>query len=254
MSGSRANARSMATSKLKSPSKVRRTIKANEKSLPPGLIKPPKLSLAARRALSDTIFARLSKITPDPKCELFYTTPFQLLVSVALSAQTTDKMVNACMQPVYEAGFTVDDAIRLGADGLLPLIQRIGFAPTKSKNVAKLARLLKDLHQSDVPHSRAALEALPGVGRKTANVILAEIFGEPTLAVDTHVFRVGARLGLHRAATPEKAELELLACVAEKYRPRAHHWLILHGRYTCKALRPECDRCVLRDLCPSLKR
>lgn len=210
------------------------------------------MSLAARRQLADEIFARLAKANPDPRCELYYETPFQLLVSVALSAQTTDKMVNACMEPVYKAGFTVEDMLRLGADGLLPIIRRIGFAPTKSKNVAKMARILKDAYGGEVPREREQLEALPGVGRKTANVILAEIFGEPTLAVDTHVFRVGKRLGLHTASTPEKAEPEILASVDEKHRPKAHHWLILHGRYTCKAIRPDCEHCVLQDICPSL--
>lgn len=218
------------------------------------LVTPRPMSLAARRKLAGEIFDRLKAQRPDPHCELYYKTPFQLLVSVVLSAQTTDRMVNACMQPVYDQGFTVDDAIRLGADGLLPLIRRIGFAPTKSKNIAKLAQKIKDLHSSEVPRTREELEALPGVGRKTANVVLAEIWHEPTMAVDTHVFRVGGRLGLHRAPTPEKAEGELMQVIDKKYLPAAHHWLILHGRYTCKAIRPECTKCLLSDICPSLSR
>lgn len=212
------------------------------------------MSLAARRKLADEVFARLGRANPAPRCELYYETPFQLLVSVVLSAQTTDKMVNACMEPVYKAGFTVADALALGADGLLPLIRRIGFAPTKSKNIARLAAILRETYGGEVPRLRAQLEALPGVGRKTANVVLAEIFGEPTLAVDTHVFRVGRRLGLHRAKTPDKAEPELLASIDQRHLPKAHHWLILHGRYTCKAIKPDCEHCVLQDICPSLVR
>ena len=242
------------TLRSKSPSKPRAAVRSKPKVLPgrAHLKKPARMSLEARRTLASTIFDRLAQANPDPRCELYYKTPFQLLVSVVLSAQTTDKMVNACMQPVYDQGFTVDDAIRLGADGILPLIRRIGFAPTKSKNVAKLAQDLREKHGGKVPRTREDLESLPGVGRKTANVILAEIWREPTMAVDTHVFRVGGRLGLHRAATPEKAEIELMKVIDQKYLPAAHHWLILHGRYTCKAVKPECERCILNDLCPSL--
>ncbi len=245
---------------MTSPSKSRnKKSRAAARSTPkkdlPGrahLSKPPRRSLPARRKLAGEIFDRLGAANPNPHCELYYKTPFQLLVSVVLSAQTTDKMVNACMQPVYDEGFSVDDAIQLGPDGLLPIIRRIGFAPTKAKNVAKLARLIKDLHGGEVPRHREELEALPGVGRKTANVVLAEIWHEPTMAVDTHVFRVGGRLGLHHAPTPEKAEAELMEAIDRKYLPAAHHWLILHGRYTCKAVRPDCDRCILNDICPSL--
>lgn len=212
------------------------------------------MPLEATRKLASEIFDRLGQVNPSPHCELYYTSPFQLLVSVVLSAQTTDRMVNACMQPVYDQGFTVDDALRFGPEGLLPIIRRIGFAPTKAQNVAKLAAQIKALHGGEVPRTREELEALPGVGRKTANVVLAEIWHEPTMAVDTHVFRVGARLGLHHAPTPEKAERELLKVIDRKYLPAAHHWLILHGRYTCKSIRPACEDCILNDLCPSLDR
>lgn len=213
------------------------------------------MSRAKRIAQVEEIIRRLKKIEPNPRCELYYKTPFHLLVSVVLSAQTTDKMVNACMQPLYDKGdFDVEHVLRLGADGLLKEIRRIGLAPTKSKRIVELAKLLKERHGSQVPDDRHALEALPGVGRKTANVILGELFGHPTIAVDTHVFRVSHRLGLHHENTPEKCEQVLLYLIDPKYLPAAHHWFILHGRYTCKAIRPECERCVLSDICPSYKR
>ena len=199
----------------------------------------------------EAIFTRLGEENPDPRCELYYRTPFQLLVSVVLSAQTTDKMVNRCMKPVYDEGFTPERAVELGAEGLLPLIRSIGFAPTKSKNIARLSKILLDSHGGGVPHDRTALEALPGVGKKTASVILAELWDEPVLAVDTHVFRVGKRWGLHGESTPEKAAIRLMEVINRRFLPKAHHWMILHGRYTCKARRPRCDVCVIRHLCPS---
>lgn len=213
---------------------------------------PRKLTGPKRRELVEELARRFKRIFADPRCELYYVTPFQLLVSVVLSAQTTDKMVNACMREVYDRGFTPEDAVRLGPDGILQKIRRIGLAPTKSKRVYELARLLIERHGGAVPRTREELEALPGVGRKTANVILGELFGEPTLAVDTHVFRVSRRLGLHDAKTPEQCEAALLALFDPKYLPTAHHWLILHGRYTCTALRPKCHVCPLADICPSL--
>ena len=155
------------------------------------------------------------------------------------------------MQPLYEAGFTPETVLGLGADGLLAKIRTIGLAPTKARNVSRLTKILVDTHAGQVPRSREELEALPGVGRKTANVVLAEIWREPVLAVDTHVFRVTARLGLQSEASPEKAELELMKVIPREWLPDAHHWFILHGRYTCKAMRPECGTCVLRELCPS---
>ena len=246
----------MVTLSSKSPSKAR-PAKAGVKSVKNDL--GELLRPLARRVLKAelpkhtvTIMERLAKRLPDAACELYYETPYQLLVSVVLSAQTTDKMVNKCMQPLYEKGFTPATVRRWGAEGLLKRIRTIGLAPTKSKNVARLTDILVSEHGGEVPNTRDQLEALPGVGKKTASVILGEIFGEPTLAVDTHVFRVSRRLGLHRETTPEKSEPVLLKTIPERYLPQAHHWLIHHGRYTCKAQKPLCSECVLADLCPSL--
>lgn len=199
------------------------------------------------------MFARFEAHNPNPKCELYYTTNFQLLLSVMLSAQTTDKAVNAAVREAYDDGLGPEQVVALGADGMLKLIRRIGLAPTKAKRAVALATEIIEKHNGNVPKNRADLEALPGVGRKTANVVLAELFGEPTLAVDTHVFRVTRRLGLHDEKTPEACEQKLMAQIDRKYLPRAHHWFILFGRYTCKALKPDCDRCYLQDICPSAK-
>lgn len=226
--------------KLKSPSKSPKKIPRHGKE-----------SRSHLRQRIDEIFSRLAAQNPDPKCELYFKTPYQLLVSVVLSAQTTDKMVNRCMTPVYDQGFTPDVAVRLGADGILPLIRSIGFAPTKSKNIVKLSQILIDRFSGEIPRDRTSLEALPGVGKKTASVVLAELWNEPVLAVDTHVFRVGKRLGFHDEPTPEKAATRLMDVIDRRFLPKAHHWLILHGRYTCKALRPLCSQCVLNSLCPS---
>ncbi len=215
---------------------------------------PPLVAKKKRSAHTRAILDRLQEAMPDARCELTYQTPYQLLVSVVLSAQTTDKMVNRVMEPLYEQGFTPDTVLKLGAEGFLEKIRSIGLAPTKAKNVYKLSQIIQDRYQGEIPRTREQLEDLPGVGRKTANVILGEIFREPTLAVDTHVFRVGQRLGLHDEKTPEKAELELLQLIDRSYLPAAHHWLILHGRYTCKAIKPLCDQCLLSDLCPSVKK
>jgi endonuclease III len=202
-------------------------------------------------ALADEVLSRLKKLNPNPRCELYYETPFQLLISVVLSAQATDKSVNAAMTDLYKKGLSVDDIIALGETGFLEKIRRIGLAPTKAKNSVKLAKIIKEQFQGEIPSTRQDLESLPGVGRKTASVILGEIFREPTLAVDTHVYRVTRRLGLHKCPTPEKAEQKLLSVIDPKWLPMAHHWFILHGRYTCLARNPRCDDCVLRDLCKS---
>jgi endonuclease-3 len=205
-----------------------------------------------QKAKVSRVIELLSKAHPDPKCELIYNTPFELLVSVVLSAQATDKSVNAAMAPIYESsGLTPDDVIRMGEAGFLEKIRRIGLAPTKARNILKLAKIVVDKHQAKVPSVRQDLEDLPGVGRKTANVILGEIFGEPTLAVDTHVFRVTKRLGLHSEPTPEKAEMKLLSLIPKKYLPKAHHLFILHGRYLCTAKKPHCPKCPLGKICPS---
>ncbi len=211
------------------------------------------MSLSKRKEAARTILHRLNEVNPDPRCELFYKTPYHLLVSVVLSAQTTDKSVNKVMEPLYRAGFKPEDVLRLGADGLLAKIRSIGLAPTKSKNVYRLSDILLQKYGGNIPSTRAELEDLPGVGRKTANVILGEIFREPTLAVDTHVYRVSRRLGLQDEKTPEKAELELLKVVDPSLLPDGHHHFILHGRYTCKAMSPLCEQCVLADICPSFE-
>jgi endonuclease-3 len=212
----------------------------------------PKRKAAAthdKSKLVEKILKIFEKDNPEPRCELFYLTPFQLLVSVVLSAQATDKSVNRCMKPLYEKGFTPEMVVSWGRDKLLMHIKSIGLAPTKSKNIVALAETLLTQHGGEVPLNRSALEALPGVGRKSANVVLGEIAREPTLAVDTHVFRVTARLGLHAETTPLKAEKALLPLFKEGDLPRAHHWFVLHGRYVCKAQKPDCERCPLKKLC-----
>jgi endonuclease III len=198
-----------------------------------------------------TIISRLGKKWPDPRCELYYKTDFQLLVSVVLSAQTTDKMVNECMKPVYDEGFTPEIALSWGEAEFLQKIRRVGLAPTKAKNVMRLSEIILKQYKGHVPDSREALEALPGVGRKTANVVLGEVFGHPTLAVDTHVYRVTQRLGLQNENNPLAAELKLLEIIDPKYLPKAHHLFIMLGRYVCKARKPECENCNLNDICPS---
>lgn len=199
----------------------------------------------------DSILEVLKAQNPTPHCELLYKTPYQLLVSVVLSAQATDKSVNAAMGPLYEDGLGPKEVLSLGEAGLLEKIRRIGLAPTKAKNVLRLTKIVSEIYHGDIPRTREELEALPGVGRKTANVVLGEIYKEPTLAVDTHVFRVTARLGLHNESSPEKAELKLLKVIGTHWLPQAHHWFILLGRYTCLARKPLCLNCVLKDLCPS---
>lgn len=212
---------------------------------------PSLASLARRREAVIQILEKLREQNPHPRCELVYHSPYQLLVSVVLSAQATDKQVNKVMEPLYAKGFSPDVMLGWGEQGFLERIRSIGLAPTKAKNVAKLTAMLKEKYHGNVPDTREELEALPGVGRKTANVILGELHRHPTLAVDTHVFRVTQRLGLHNEKNAEKAELVLLDLVPPSYLPDAHHWFILLGRYVCKARVPECERCVLNQLCPS---
>ena len=214
---------------------------------------PLKKNAAARQlsARADEILTRLKELNPTPHCELYYETPFQLLLSVVLSAQATDKSVNAAMTDLYKNGLTPDDVLALGEKGFLEKIRRIGLAPTKAKNSVKLSQIIKQKFSGKIPTTREDLESLPGVGRKTANVILGEIFKEPTLAVDTHVFRVTRRLGLHKCTSPEKAEEKLLSVIDPTWLPMAHHWFILHGRYTCTARSPQCGTCSVNDLCNS---
>jgi endonuclease-3 len=201
---------------------------------------------AAKRA---EIFTRLAAANPSPTTELEYATPFQLLIAVILSAQATDKSVNLATRQLFADAPTPQKMLALGEEGLMAYINRIGLYRTKAKNVIATCRLLIESHAGEVPRQREALEALPGVGRKTANVVLNTAFGEPTIAVDTHIFRVANRTGLGRGKTPLAVELKLLKSVPETYRQDAHHWLILHGRYICTARRPHCEICPITDLC-----
>lgn len=198
---------------------------------------------------SETFFERLKQQTPTPKTELAYTNPFTLLVAVVLSAQATDKGVNKATQALFGIADTPLEMARLGEKRLAAHIKSIGLFRNKAKNIIALSRMLVADHHSEVPQDRAALEALPGVGRKTANVVLNVVFGEPTIAVDTHIFRVANRTGLAPGKTPLAVESKLASTVPEKYRLYAHHWLILHGRYTCVARKPKCPVCIVRDLC-----
>jgi endonuclease-3 len=186
---------------------------------------------------------------PAPKTELEYQSPFELLIAVILSAQATDVSVNKATQKLYPVANTPEAILGLGVEGLKPYIRTIGLFNSKAKNIIKTCRILIEEHNSEVPRTRKALEALPGVGRKTANVVLNTAFGEPTIAVDTHILRVANRTGLAKGKTPLEVELKLLKAVPAKYRLDAHHWLILHGRYTCKARKPNCPECIVRDLC-----
>lgn len=199
----------------------------------------------------EEIFVRLSGVMPDPKTELDFVNPYTLVVAVALSAQATDVGVNKATKALFAIADTPQKMLALGEEGLIPLIASIGLYRTKAKNVIAAARMLVDKHGGEVPLNRADLQALPGVGRKTASVVLNELGIEPAIAVDTHVFRVSHRLGLANAATPDKVEAQLHQVVPEAWLPKAHHWLILHGRYTCLAQRPKCGACVISDLCPS---
>ncbi len=195
------------------------------------------------------IFARLEALDPHPRTELDYHTPFELLVAVMLSAQATDRSVNLATRELFRVANTPEAIVALGVDGLVPFIRSIGLYPTKSKNVVATARLLLERHGGQVPGQREALEALPGVGRKTANVVLNVAFDQATIPVDTHVLRVANRTGIARGRTPLEVERKLLRVVPPRYRLHAHHWLILHGRYICKARTPECWRCPIADLC-----
>ena len=195
------------------------------------------------------IFARLATANPEPTTELEYRTPYELLVAVILSAQATDKSVNLATRELFKAVATPQQMVALGVDGLIPYIKTIGLFRTKAKNVVEMSRLLLERHGGEVPSTREALEQLPGVGRKTANVVLNTAFGQDTMAVDTHIFRVANRTGIAPGKNPLEVEERLVKFVPEPYRRNAHHWLILHGRYVCKARKPECPRCVIRDLC-----
>ncbi len=202
-----------------------------------------------KRAEIAEIFARFAKASPEPQGELDFSTSFTLLVAVVLSAQTTDKAVNLATKGLFAVADTPEKMVALGEEKLQQFIQPLGFFRTKARNILALSQALIERHGGEVPPERAALEALPGVGRKSANVILNTAFGEPVIAVDTHVFRVSNRTGLAPGATPLEVEETLERVVPAPYKPQAHHWLILHGRYVCQARVPECPRCLIIDIC-----
>ncbi|CAM9873409.1 unnamed protein product [Phaeothamnion confervicola] len=194
-------------------------------------------------------FTRLRARDPEPKSELEYLNPYTLLVAVVLSAQATDKGVNKATGPLFAAADTPEKMLQLGEDRVRDYVKSIGLYRTKAKNIIALSELLVRDHGGKVPRSRAALETLPGVGRKTANVVLNVAFGEPTMAVDTHIFRIGNRTGLAPGKNPREVEDGLVANIPKRFMRHAHHWLILHGRYVCKARKPDCPHCVVRDVC-----
>lgn len=201
------------------------------------------------RKKRNSIYSRLRENDPDPDTELKYESPFELLVAVVLSAQATDISVNKATNKLFPIASTAQEIYKLGESGLKPYIKSIGLYNSKAANIIKTCRILLDNHAGEVPKTRDELETLPGVGRKTANVILNTAFGEPTIAVDTHIFRVANRTGLAKGKTPLEVEKRLTRLTPEEYRQNAHHWLILHGRYVCKARRPECVKCIIVDLC-----
>ena len=205
----------------------------------------------AERTRIAAIFERFEAACPDPRTELEYKTPFTLLVAVVLSAQATDKSVNKATEKLYQVADTPQQILALGEAGLTPYIASIGLFRTKAKNVIALSRIIVEKYAGQVPLEREALMALPGVGRKTASVVLNELNIEPAIAVDTHVFRVAHRLKLSNGKTPDQVEADLMAIVPQDGLTRAHHWLILHGRYTCVARKPKCRECLVADLCPS---
>jgi endonuclease-3 len=194
-------------------------------------------------------FERLAANQPEPKTELDFSSPYTLLVAVVLSAQATDVGVNRATRGLFAAASTPAQMVALGVDGISHHIRTIGLFNTKARNVHRLSEILIADHDGTVPEDRAALEALPGVGRKTANVVLNEAFGHPTIAVDTHIFRVGNRTGMAPGKTPDHVERELLRRVPDKWKRGAHHWLILHGRYVCKARKPDCRACGISEFC-----
>jgi endonuclease III len=234
----------MATAAAKSPVRA-----------PSGKAGPRKAALRRlspkEKARVAAIFDRFAEATAEPKTELRYQSPYTLVVAVALSAQATDVSVNKATERLFKVADTPERMVALGEAGLMDHIKSIGLYRTKARNVVALSNILIDRYGGEVPLERAALESLPGVGRKTASVVLNELGVDPAIAVDTHVFRVSHRLKLAGAPTPEGVERELMAIVPEPYLTRAHHWLILHGRYVCTARRPKCLACLVSDLCPS---
>jgi len=205
----------------------------------------PKLT----RAKISEIYARLRKLEPHPKTELNYSNPYTLVVAVALSAQSTDVGVNKATKKLFKLADSPEKMLALGEENLINHIKTIGLYKTKAKNVIGLSQRLVDVYNSQVPDDRDALESLPGVGRKTANVVLNTAFGHPTMAVDTHIFRVGNRTGMAPGKNPLEVEENLLKVTPDEFAIHAHHWLILHGRYTCKARTPQCQNCIIIDIC-----
>ncbi|MDD5242145.1 MAG: endonuclease III [Sulfuricella sp.] len=195
------------------------------------------------------IFTRFQSANPHPAPELIYRTPFELLVAVVLSAQATDKSVNLATRKLFEVADTPQKILALGQDGLEFYVKSIGLYKSKSRHLIETCRLLLEQHGGEVPHTREQLEKLPGVGRKTASVILNIAFGEPTIAVDTHIFRISNRTGIAPGKNVLEVEMKLVKFIEPQFRHDAHHWLILHGRYICKARKPECPRCLISDLC-----
>ena len=216
------------------------------------------MHLATRKAL----YRRLQAANPEPTTELLYNTPFELLVAVMLSAHTTDKSVNAATRKLFPVANTPAALVKLGEDGVTPYLKTVGLYNAKTKNLIGLCRQLIEKHAGEVPPDREALEALPGVGRKTASVVLNMVFGQVEIAVDTHIFRVANRTGLAPGKTPLAVEIALMRNTPDEYKKNAHHWLLLHGRYVCVARTPACPKCIIKDLCeypdktqpPALKR
>jgi endonuclease III len=201
------------------------------------------------KAIRQEIFERFRAANPKPTTELHYSTPFELLIAVLLSAQATDVGVNKATAKLFPVANTPQGLLDLGLEGLMQYIKSIGLYQTKSKHIIQTCQILLTKHHGEVPRTREELEALPGVGRKTANVILNTAFGQPVMAVDTHIFRVSNRTGLARGKTVREVEDKLMKNIPKEFLMDAHHWLILHGRYTCKALKPQCQTCLINDLC-----
>ena len=244
----------MARKTTKQSLKAARAGKAARVKAPTARSKADKKAAAAAlpqwtTAEIEEAFRRFAAANPVPRGELHHVNPFTLLVAVVLSAQATDAGVNKATPDLFKRADTPEKMIKLGEDQVRDLIKTIGLFRTKAKNVVALSRQLVEQHGGAVPHDREALEALPGVGRKTANVVLNIAFGEPTIAVDTHIFRIGNRTGLAVGKTPRDVETKLMEVVPQKYLLHAHHWLILHGRYVCVARRPLCEKCLIADLC-----
>jgi len=212
-------------------------------------VRPPRRPRRLTRAEIDTLFSRLAELNPNPTTELEYRSPFELLVAVILSAQATDVGVNKATRRLFAIANTPAAMVQLGEEGLKRQIATIGLYNAKAKNIIATCLQLLERHNGEVPHDRAALEALPGVGRKTANVVLNTVFGEKAIAVDTHIFRIANRMGLAPGNSVREVEDGLMRVIPERWQHGAHHWLILHGRYVCKARKPDCPRCVIVDLC-----